>query len=310
VIESKMNIAPAERGLGEAVLSPPSSQHIRIRKWHFCVQGIVLLTFVVLLYSQVVKTLVYQWFEDPNYSHGLFVPLFSALLLWKRRNVWRETPFRPALSGLALVVCAMCLLVLGTLGAELFLPRVSLVLLIGGLLAYFAGWPMLRAFLAPWLCLFLMIPWPAIVFNEFAFPLQLLASRLACSLLDLFQVPVLREGNVIMLPSMSLDVVEACSGLRSLMSLITIAVFYSLLTERRIWMRYFLIALAIPLAVGMNALRIFGSALLAQYVDPQFAEGFFHTFSGIVLFLLSLGVLTGVHALSTRTSLIRKRLVV
>jgi exosortase len=301
-----VNIAPAEPERAEPQASLRSSPHTAARKRIVYLQGIVLFVLVVLLYSQSVRGLIHQWFEDPNYSHGLFVPFFSALLLWKRRNVWTEISLRPALSGLVLIICAMGLLVVGTLGAELFLPRASLVVLLGGLLVYFAGWPILQALWAPWLSLFLMIPWPVIVFNEFAFPLQLLASRLACSLLDLLQVPVLREGNVIMLPSMSLDVVEACSGLRSLMSLITIAIFYSVLTESRIWMRYLLIALAIPLAVGMNALRIVVSALLAQYVDPQLAEGFFHAFSGIVLFLLSLGILTGFHALGIRLS--RKRL--
>jgi len=147
---------------------------------------------------------------------------------------------------------------------------------------------MLSVVKAPWLTLFLMIPLPVIVFNEFALPLQLLASRLACTVLDLLQVPVLREGNIIKLPSMSLDVVEACSGLRSLMSLITVAVLYSLFFERRVWMRCLMVGLAIPVAVVANALRIVIAALMAQYVNVQLAEGFFHALSGIVLFVLSL----------------------
>ncbi len=211
-------------------------------------------------------------------------------------------PLEPSASGLLFVVAAMGLLVVGTLGAELFLPRVSLCILIGGLIVYFAGWGMLRAVIAPWLLLFLMIPLPVIIFNEIAFPLQLLASRLACALLELLHVPVLREGNIIVLSSMSLDIVEACSGLRSLMSLITVAVIYGLFFERRVWMRFLLALVAVPVAVFANALRITLSALLAQYVSHELAEGFFHAFSGFLLFLLSLAAVAGFHTLGTRFS--------
>jgi exosortase len=263
-------------------------------------QSVTLLALLGLLYGHVLVNLARQWFDDPNYSHGIFVPICAALLLWIHRKSWRSTPLQPSISGLLFVAAAMGLLLVGTLGAELFLPRFSLCVLLGGLVVYFAGWRMLRAVLAPWLVLFLMIPLPAIVFNEIAFPLQLLASRLACSMLELLQVPVFREGNIIMLSSMSLDIVEACSGLRSLMSLITVAVLYGLFFERRIWMRCLLVVVAVPVAVFANSLRIVISALLAQYVSPDLAEGFFHAFSGFLLFLLSLGALAGFHALGTR----------
>jgi exosortase len=263
-------------------------------------QSIILLALLWLLYGRIVASLVNQWFEDPNYSHGFFVPICAALLLWLHRKTWMETRLAPSFSGLLFVVASMILLVVGALGAELFLPRVSFCLLLGGLVVYLAGWPMLRAIKAPWLVLFLMIPLPVIIFNEFAFPLQVLATRLATSLLDLLQVPVLREGNIIILPSMSLDIVEACSGLRSLMSLITVATFYGLFFERKVWLRCLLVLFAIPVAVLANALRIVFSALLAQYVSRQFADGFFHAFSGFLLFLLSFAALTGFHALGTR----------
>jgi exosortase len=266
----------------------------------FYPQVTILLILICLLYGHVAANLVRQWIADPNYSHGFFVPLGCGLLLWTTRKSWMAMPPRPSDSGLLFVVAAMGMLVVGTLGAEIFLPRASLVVLLGGLLVYFAGWPMLGAVKAPWLALFLMIPLPVVVFNEFAFPLQLLASRLACALLDALQIPVLRQGNIIMLPSMSLDVVEACSGLRSLMSLITVAVLYSLFFERRTWKRCGLILLAVPVAVLANALRIVLSAVLARYVNAQLAEGFFHALSGIVLFVLSFGVLAGFHALGAR----------
>ena len=293
--ESQNHLSPARMSLPD-----PGS------KWVVYLQAAMLLILIWLLYGHVVAKLVRQWLDDPNYSHGFFVPIGCGLLLWTSRKSWMGTPLRPSASGLFFIAAAMGLLVVGTLGAEIFLPRASLVVLLGGLVVYFAGWAMLSSVKAPWLTLFLMIPLPVIVFNEFAFPLQLLASRSACALLDLLQVPVLREGNIIMLPSMSLDVVEACSGLRSLMSLITVAVLYGLFFERRVWMRCVLVAFAVPVAVIANALRIVLTALLAKYVNAQLAEGFFHALSGVVLFVLSFGVLAGFHALGAR--LTRRRL--
>jgi exosortase len=266
----------------------------------FYAQAIILVAVVVLLYARVIPALVQQWFNDPNYSHGVLVPFCSLLLLWSTRKKWLAEPCVPSLTGLVLVFAAMGLLVLGSLGAELFLTRVSLCALIGGLIVYFAGWRMLRLVLAPWLFLFLMVPLPVIIFNQIAFPLQILASRLAASLIDLFHVPVLRDGNILTLPTMSLNIVEACSGLRSLMSLITVAVFYSLFFERRVWLRWVIVLAAVPVAVGTNALRITIAALLAEYVNPQSAEGFFHAFSGLLLFGLSLAVLAAVHWLGNR----------
>ena len=139
--------------------------------------------------------------------------------------------------------------------------------------------------------MFLAIPIPIIIFNEVALPLQFLASRLATGLLQFLGVPVLREGNVIRLPSMSLEVVEACSGIRSLMSLVTLAVFYGKLLEERWWNRIILVLAAIPIAVAANGLRVMGTGLLGQYWSPDKAEGFFHTFSGWLIFVLSLGML-------------------
>ena len=149
--------------------------------------------------------------------------------------------------------------------------------------------------LFPWAVLFLMIPLPVIVFNQIALPLQFLASRLASEMLSVLGVPVLREGNVINLPSLSLDVVEACSGLRSLVSLVTLAVFYGYLFEPRTSRRVFLVLSSIPIAVAANGFRIMGAGLLGEYWSPDKAEGFFHLFSGWLVFVLSLGLLVLFH---------------
>ncbi len=141
------------------------------------------------------------------------------------------------------------------------------------------------------------IPLPAIIFNQITFPLQILASKLASGLLSspIFGVPVLREGNVIELPLMKLEVAEACSGIRSLMSLFTLAVFYGYFMEKSSWRRVVLVLASIPIAIAANAVRILGTGLCVQYWDPDKAMGFFHEFSGWVIFLVSLVCLYLVH---------------
>jgi len=260
-------------------------------------QWLVLATLIVLLYYSIVTRLIQQWINDPNFSHGFFVPLFSAFVIWNERKRLAELEERPSWWGAVIVALALCVLVLGVLGAELFLSRSSLVLLLGGLLIQFRGWNWFRALIFPWAFLFLMIPIPAIIFNNIAFPLQLLASKLASATLSLLGVPVFREGNVINLPAMSLEVVEACSGIRSLMSLGTLAVIYGYFLESGAWRRVLLAVSAIPIAVAANSLRIVGTGLLGQYWDPEKAQGFFHTFSGWLIFVMSLGLLFSLHGL-------------
>ncbi len=147
----------------------------------------------------------------------------------------------------------------------------------------------------PLLVLILAIPIPAIIFNHITFPLQLLASRIASDILPLLGVPVLQEGNVIQLPVMKLEVAEACSGIRSLMSLFALAVFYGYFLERTTCRRTILAFASIPIAVAANVVRIVGTGLCVQYWDPDKALGFFHEFSGWVMFVISLGCLYLVH---------------
>jgi len=259
------------------------------------VQATILAVLIGFLYHDVLLVLVRDWIHDDNYSHGFFVPLFSAYVLWLRRKRLSAMPAVPSWQGLLIIVGALATLIVGVLGAELFLSRSSLVLLLAGLIIYFLGWGWFRVVLFPWAFLFLMIPIPQIVFNQITLPLQFLASWLGSCLLALLGVPVLREGNVIHLPVMDLEVVEACSGIRSLVSLVTLATIYGYFLEPRIWLRIFLALAAVPIAVAANGLRVMGTGLLAQYWSPDKAEGFFHTFAGWVIFLLSLGMLFGLH---------------
>jgi len=247
------------------------------------------------MYHDILWRLVVQWWEDPDFSHGFFVPLFSAFVLWRERERLSATPVKPSWFGLVVVAGALATLTVGVLGAELFLSRSSLVLLLAGLIILFLGWGWFRVVLFPWAFLFLMIPIPKIIFNQITLPLQFLASRLASSELSLLGVPVLREGNVIHLPVMDLEVVEACSGIRSLVSLTTLAIIYGYFLEPRIVRRIILAVAAVPIAVVANGMRITGTGLLAQYWSPDKAEGFFHIFAGWVIFVLSLVMLSMLH---------------
>jgi exosortase len=260
-------------------------------------QAAIVFSLIGWLYSSILFHLAKQWSNDPNFSHGFFVPAFSLFVLWQDRDRLAREPRDPSSWGLLIVVFALVVLVAGVLGAELFLSRVSLLLLIAGLVIFLRGWHWFRAVLFPWAVLFLMIPIPEIVFSQITFPLQILASKVAALLLPLLGVPVLREGNVINLPAMPLEVVEACSGIRSLLSLVTLAIIYGYLVETRTWVRVVLALAAIPIAVAANSLRIVGTGLLVQYWDPDKAEGFFHTFSGWLIFVVALAMLFLFHRL-------------
>jgi exosortase len=247
------------------------------------------------MYFPTLVHLVAQWWSDPNFSHGFFVPLFSAFVIWQERSRLAGVHRQPSWWGLLFLAGGLCLLILGQMGAEIFLSRVSLLIVLAGLSILFLGWNFFRALLFPWAFLFLMIPIPAIVFNQITFPLQILASKVASSVLPWMGVPVLREGNVLNLPAMALEVAEACSGIRSLMSLMTLAIIYGYLMERKVGVRVLLAVASIPIAVAANSFRIVGTGLLVQYWDPAKAQGFFHEFSGWLIFVISLMMLYLLH---------------
>ena len=261
-------------------------------------QALAMLLLMAWLYASILARLFLQWVgpaRDPNFEHGIFVPLFALFVLWQDRKRLQAIAPAPSWAGLPLIALGLLMLIVGVLGAENFLSRASLLVLLAGLVVLFQGWTFFRAVLFPWAFLLLMIPIPALILQQVTFPLQMLAAKLATALLQLVQVPVLREGNVIVLASMPLDVAEACSGIRSLLTLVTLAIIYGYLMETRIWMRVVLAFSAVPIAVVANSFRIFGTGLLVQYWDPDKAEGFFHTFSGWLIFVVALIMLFALH---------------
>ncbi len=265
-------------------------------KWKLDWKPALLLSLLlVLLYHAIALKLVSDWYDLPDFSHGFLIPFFAAFLLWDKREQLRSTPIAPSWAGISLVVLGLSALLLGVLGADLFFQRVSFVLLVAGLVWALLGKAMLGQLKFVLFVLLLAIPLPAIVFNQITFPLQQWASSLASKLLPMAGVPVLQMGNIIRLPAMDLEVAVACSGIRSLMSLFTVAVIYGYFLERETWRRVLLALSSLPIAVTANVLRIFGTGLCVQYWDPDKAMGFFHEFSGWLVFLVSLGCLYLVH---------------
>src|SRR5208282_6812997 len=176
---------------------------------------VILVALILLLYASVIKDLVVQWWSDADYGHGFFVPLFSSYILWHERARWTKTEINPSNFGFVVMLGAIGLLLLGYLGAELFTSRFSLLVLLAGMILFLAGWKMLAAVSFPLGYLMWMIPIPVLIYNQITFPLQLIASRLATASLELAQVPILRDGNILVMSNSSLLVVEACNVIRS-----------------------------------------------------------------------------------------------
>jgi exosortase len=274
---------------------------------------------ILFTYAAVLVKLSRDWWVDENYSHGLLIPFIIGYILWLQRDKFATEPARPSvlLGGLA-VAFSLFALWTGVAGAELYTQRMSLVLLIAATVVYFWGLNFLKLILVPLGLLILAIPIPAIIFNKIAFPLQLFASRCAVWSMSVLGIPVLRQGNVIELKPLNsfdtkkLEVVEACSGIRSLMTLMTLAVVFAYFTHPRsddsngprgrfgflrsygFWRSTILILSAVPIAILTNASRVSGTGILSHYYGTGVADGFFHTFSGwaiyIVAFLLLFAV--------------------
>ncbi len=271
---------------------------------------------VGFLYATVLAKLGLDWWTDENYSHGLLVPVVIAIIIWKERDAFHRVEIRSSilLGGITIFV-AVLLLIAGTLGAELFTQRMSLVIMLGGIVIYFFGARMLNFLVVPFALLLLAIPIPQIIFNRIAFPLQIWASKMAVWGIRVFEVPTLRKGNVIdILPSgatqtISLEVVEACSGIRSLMTLVTLALIlgfftgddgekkFANLSSRNLIRAVLLMISAVPIAVLTNAARVSATGVLTYYYGKQATEGTWHDLSGWLVFVVALAMLIGVNFL-------------
>ncbi len=263
-----------------------------VRSWRPLALALVL----SILYYPVLDGLIRQWYYDGDYSHGFVVPIFSGYLIWRK---WPDlTPLRsrPSLFGLFMVLASLAVLGIGEVGAELFLTRISLLGTVVGMFLYFWGWARLRALAFPIGFLLFMVPLPALIHNQIVFPLQLLASRFATFCLEATRiVPVLREGNILILPNCSIEVVGACSGIRSLISQLALGLGYGYLAERSVAVRVLLGLAMVPVAIVSNGVRVMGTAVLTYHWGAKLADGFFHWFSGWVIFLVAIVLMLCLH---------------
>lgn len=247
---------------------------------------------MVFLYGRVIGELVSDWYKNGDDAHGFFVLPISAYLVWRKRDTLAALAAAPRLANLWLVMGSLALLFLGILGAEWFLTRVSLVAATAGLVVYFRGWRTVRVLAFPLSFSLLMIPLPGIIYYQLVFPLQLLASRLAIFGLErLHLFPVLREGNLLFLPHYTLEVVEACSGVRSLMALLALALGYGYLAQSSKLIRGVLVLLVIPLAIFSNALRVMLQAVILRYRGFDIAVGPWHQTAGLLTFMSAAALL-------------------
>jgi exosortase len=277
-------------------------------------RSLAVISAIFFVYASVLAKLSHTWWVDENYSHGLLIPFVIGYILWAERDKLRQGRYKPSMVwGGAAILLALFALWAGVAGAELFLQRTSLVLMLAGVVVYFWGVSLLRLVWVPLGLLLLAIPIPTIVFNKIAFPLQLFASRCAVWSMRLFDIPVLRQGNVIELMPLNsmetkkLEVVEACSGIRSLMTLMTLAVVFAYFSyppgasvdEPRgagpfrslrswgFWRSTLIVLSAVPIAIMTNALRVSGTGVLARYYGVKIADSFFHSFSGWVIYIVA-----------------------
>jgi len=249
---------------------------------------ILIISLVLLgIYLPVFTELVSDWEKDPNYSHGFLVPLVSLFLLWKKRKELSQIQTKISPLGLGIITGGLFLLLVGTAGAEYFTVRLSFVLLLFGLVWYFGGSLLAKKTSVPIWYLVLAIPVPYVIYYAVAFPLQIWATKITTILLHLLGMPSIRQGNVIHLPSYSLEVVEACSGLRSLVSLLALSGVYAYLTQKTALKKLILFISAVPIALVANIFRISLTALGAYLISPKMAEDFLHELSGLVVFIVS-----------------------
>jgi exosortase len=252
----------------------------------------------IVLYAPVLAGLVRQWWIEPASSHGLLLVGVAVLLVHRRRAQLRALPLEPRNAGLALVGTGLLIFATGTITGDVFILRASLPFVIAGVVLVLGGSQHLRLIVAPLGLLVLAIPLPAVVVTQATMPLQLIASQVAASVLEACQVAVVRHGNLLMLDRVTLEVADVCSGLRSLVSLVSVtavcAAFFSISTPRVV----LLIAAAIPVAILGNGLRVAATGLLSTWIGEAAARGFLHDLTGYAAFVLMFGMMVVIQILS------------
>jgi exosortase len=263
-------------------------------------QLLLVLPLLAWMYYGIVPKMVMDWYNDENYSHGFLVPIIAGYFFWQRWPELKDRPAKPDGLGLVVIIAGVCQLLVAWLGTEYFTMRSSLIVLLIGMTLYWFGRAVLKGLALPLGYLIFMVPIPYIIYDMLAFPLKLFVTKVSVGFLKLVGVVVLREGNIIMFPTTTLEVADACSGIRSLISLLAIATAYSFLIKTSTLRHWTIVFSAIPIAVATNALRVIVTGILAQWWGAKAAEGFFHEFAGMAVFVLAMALLVACGELIRR----------
>ena len=247
-------------------------------------QLLPLILIFFFLYHKAIAKLVSDWAVDPNFSHGFLIPFVALYMVWYKKNEISLISHESSKTGIYIIIFGMLVHVAGNVGAELFLMRFSMIITLAGIIIYYYGYKMFWQVMIPVAYLILMIPIPAIIWNKIAFPLQLFAANISSQTINLLGIPVFREGNILHLANTSLEVVDACSGLRSLTSLIALTGAFAFLAPLSIFKKWILFFSAIPIAVAVNVIRLTITGAMAAWIGPETAHGFLHDMSGLIIF--------------------------
>lgn len=263
-------------------------------------QVAVLSTLFIVLYFPFIQTMVHDWNVNDNYSHGYLIPFMSAYMVWSRRKELKDIEIQPTNWGLLLIIVGLTQLTVAKIGSEYFLQRTSMIIVLFGSALFCLGKSFTKKISIPLLYLIFMVPIPAVIWNKFAFPMKLLASYVAASIIDWLGITILREGNILHLGSTTLEVADACSGLRSLTSLLALSGVFAYMVKLRRHSRWILFSSAVPIAIAVNVFRLVLTALLAQHFGSKFAEGFLHEISGLLVFVVALIMLIAIYGILSR----------
>lgn len=251
---------------------------------------------LLVLFAETASGMVSEWFNNEEMGHGLFAPVIAGYVAWQDRDRILSIQLNPSWLGLGMVVMGFLAMIVGIRGADFFIARMGLIISLVGMIWTLGGTNLLKAVWFPVFILLFMIRIPTFIYTQITFPLQLLASRVAELLLTVIGIPVYRDGNILELPSQKLSVVEACSGIRSLMSLSLLSLAYGYAFDSKPWMRWALFVLSVPIAIAVNGLRVTLTGVMSE-VNKDFATGIYHSAEGFVMWGMAVALLLVTHHL-------------